>query len=84
MITNPHAGCVIAYADLSECYSRKHIADMASTSPTEIAGNTGYTWSELDKHEHTEGPWCFVLTNVEPLMVPVPAKGKQGFWEWNQ
>jgi hypothetical protein len=26
--------------------------------------------------------WAWPLTNIEPLVVPVPARGQQGFWEW--
>lgn len=38
---------------------------------------------ELANHEHANGPWCFVLENVRRID-PVPARGAQGFWEWNQ
>lgn len=80
----PDAGCVIALADLVECYAIEHIIDMASKSPGTRAGNSPYTWRDLAYHEHTEGPYCFVLANVDPLMWPDPAKGKQGFWEWER
>lgn len=39
---------------------------------------------EQRAHEHAEGPWCFVLTNVRRLDHPVPVRGAQGFWEWHE
>lgn len=34
------------------------------------------------QHEHTEGPWCWVLSDVRPIE-PIVATGKQGLWEWD-
>lgn len=30
------------------------------------------------------GPFGFFLRDPQPLVVPVPAKGKQWFWEWEE
>lgn len=38
----------------------------------------------LREHEHTEGPWCWVLENVLQLPEPVPASGAQGIWLWSE
>lgn len=35
----------------------------------------------LREHEHTEGPWCWVLTNRVIFDEPVPWKGAQGLFE---
>ncbi len=35
-------------------------------------------------HEHANGPWCFILADVQRLPTPIPARGAQGFWEWIQ
>ena len=34
----------------------------------------------LATHLHTEGPFCFVLTDVRPLAKPIPFRGAQGFF----
>jgi hypothetical protein len=34
-------------------------------------------------HEYSEGPWCWILSDIYPLTPPQPAKGSQGLWEWN-
>jgi hypothetical protein len=38
-------------------------------------------WPWLAGHQHVEGPYCFVLTYVRRFKEPIPAKGKQGFWD---
>lgn len=34
------------------------------------------------QHEHTEGPFCWVLQNVRRFREPLPARGMPGLWEW--
>ena len=41
-------------------------------------------WQHLRDHEHANGPWCFVLENIKRLPQPIPARGAQGFWEWDE
>lgn len=38
-----------------------------------------YPW--LKDHEHTNGPWCWVLEDVTRYEAAVPWKGAQGMWE---
>ena len=38
-------------------------------------------WSWLAGHQHTEGPWCWVLTEVRRLPQPFYCNGKQGLWD---
>lgn len=42
---------------------------------------------ELPRHLQSRadaiGPWCWVLEGVRPI-VPVPARGSLGLWEWSQ
>ena len=35
---------------------------------------------ELQAHEHANGPWCWVLTDVLRLDAPVTCNGMQGLW----
>ena len=32
-------------------------------------------------HEHANGPWCWILSGVGRLLVPVPWRGAQGLWD---
>ncbi|WP_068437016.1 ASCH domain-containing protein [Magnetospirillum sp. XM-1] len=34
--------------------------------------------------DYTPGRWAWLLTDVQPLATPIPAKGKQGWWEWDE
>lgn len=40
-----------------------------------------------DEHilgDFTPGRFAWMLTNIKPLPEPIPAKGKQGIWEWER
>ena len=39
------------------------------------------TIEEIRAHEHTLGPWCWILADVRRL-APVPARGRLGLWDW--
>ena len=43
---------------------------------------SSHTFGQLLDHEYTEGPWCWVLDDVRKLHEPIPARGRQGLWEW--
>lgn len=36
----------------------------------------------LRDHEHANGPWCWVLTDIERFAVPIPCRGAQGLWDY--
>lgn len=63
-------GAVIATATLVDCL---HIDAVERGEHTRI-----YPW--LRDHEHTVGPWCWVLADVAAIPEPVPARGAQGLW----
>lgn len=33
--------------------------------------------------DFTPGRWAWLLTDIEPLAEPAPARGRQGVWEWS-
>jgi activating signal cointegrator 1 len=33
--------------------------------------------------DYSSGRWAWLLTDIEALKDPAPAKGKQGWWKWN-
>lgn len=43
----------------------------------------GIDRADFNLHEHTEGPWCWVLKDIRRLPEPVPAKGRLGLWDWD-
>lgn len=64
-------GAVVAIATLADCihFDRIQMDHIARK----------YPW--LKDHEHTNGPWCWVLEDVKRLAEPVPARGQQGLFE---
>jgi len=34
--------------------------------------------------DYTPGRWAWLLADIAPLAVPVPAKGRQGLWTWDE
>ena len=38
-------------------------------------------WSEIQRHEHTEGPWCWVLSDIKQLCELIRCNGMQGLWD---
>jgi hypothetical protein len=37
---------------------------------------------EVLRHEHTEGPYAWILRDVIKLDPPIEARGQQGLWDW--
>jgi len=81
-------GMVIAKCRLIACFDMKQAVVLAHREalPQELVNsgwNLNHMWSVLN-HEHTEGPWCWLLSDVVQLAEPVPARGQQGLWEWHE
>lgn len=75
----PH-GAVIAVADLVACVSIEWAeSKMHDDCRDHAVVAPGIFLADLLWHEHTEGPWCWVLANVQAI-TPVPWKGAQGLW----
>jgi hypothetical protein len=75
------SSCIVAICDLVACMP---IASMRQISRGQKVGNTDLTLGDILDHEHAEGPYCWVLQNVRPLIPPVPYKGAQGLWEYQE
>lgn len=65
-------GAVVAIADLVACV---HINSVR-------AGTYDRQFPWLQKHEHTSGPWCWIVDHVNPIG-PWPYTGAQGLFEIN-
>ncbi len=37
-------------------------------------------WPWLEQHEHTEGPWCWILQECHRFDKPIPYRGAQGLF----
>lgn len=69
-------GSVIATGILACCW---HIDRCPLPPRHHYHGPDHFAW--VARHPHTLGPYCWVLEDVVPLAVPVPAIGRQGIWQ---
>lgn len=61
-------GAIVGVCNLVAC-----LEVAAHTWPSEYA--------HLKDHEHANGPWCLVLTDIKRFKQPVPARGALGLWK---
>lgn len=78
-------GCVIAIARLTACVTLEAIfsAEEQSSERKRLIPGTSRNWSEAARHKHAEGPFCWILEEVQKID-PVAAVGKQGLWNWDR
>ncbi len=78
-------GAVIAVAELVGCYSIEQIlANDADPTMRKLRINGSiWNWSEAARHQHAEGPFCWILQNIQPIE-PVQCRGSQGLWKWER
>lgn len=77
-------GAIIATADLVDCIRVSHpifhydhrVVAVALENGEEISGN------EYVFGDYTPERYAWKLENIKMLNVPIPAKGKQGLWNW--
>lgn len=67
-------GAVVAIAQLIDCLQ---IVDIQLGKH-----DRKHPW--LRVHDHTSGPWCWVLQEVRPLAKPIPYRGAQGLWTFDE
>lgn len=82
-------GCVIATAELVGCHKMVLHGGrgMSSSSPGWLETDRGIyepSEQELLFGDWTPGRYAWELRNVKMLDTPVPAKGKQRIWEWEE
>lgn len=70
LVSDMRFGAVVAIATLADCL---HISKIRADVER---------YARLNEHEHTEGPYCWVLESIATLPAPVLEKGSQGLWNW--
>lgn len=74
-------GALVGRCDLVGCVPRGMLDVNLSNDDLARSSEISSRWPWLAKHEHANGPWCWVLDNVERFAVPVPMKGRQGLFD---
>ena len=77
-------GVVLCRVKLVACIELKEIQHFAKHRLEALAPGTEKFWSEIARHKHAEGPWCWVLQDVKRYREPISARGRQGLWEWDE
>lgn len=70
-------GAIIGVANLADCVELKIFESGIARVPEHAMRR----WPWLVAHEHTEGPFCFVLTECRRFKKPIPYRGAQGFFD---
>lgn len=74
--------CVIAVCDLVGCLHIKTI-QAAYEKGEGIEGYTAQAIAQMAEHEHAEGPYCWLLKNIQKLRQPVSVRGRQKLWNFD-
>jgi len=76
------SGCIVAVARLVACVRIGAIQfnDAMPAHRKCIVPGTTKNWSEVARHKHVEGPWCWILEDVVKLETPVPLRGAMGLF----
>lgn len=82
---NLPTGVVIATSILSDCLG----IGRSNGEHRSAAGDTGIHWIPLRSNEYAfgfyaPGRYAWKLEDVQYLNEPIPAKGQQGLWNWNE
>jgi activating signal cointegrator 1 len=84
--TYPH-GVILGHVQLVACETLERMRELAAEFgddyrlPSEEP-HVSRSIIELLEHNHTWGPVCWILENPVMFREPIPAKGRQGLWEW--
>ena len=70
-------GAVIGICDLAGCF---HVHPAFGCMKLIVPQPARIKWPWLVGHEHTEGPYCFVLTTVRRFIKPIPWTGAHGIF----
>jgi len=70
-IPNMDFGAIVGECHLVACF---HIEQI-------LTGRQPERWSYLSEHIHCEGPFCFVLEEIQRFAKPIPFVGSLGFFD---
>lgn len=73
-------GGIVAVADLVACVRLSNVVGHVAHDCQELA-RLSIDRMHFLNHEHTEGPWCWILQNVQPCDF-VKVQGAQGIWNF--
>ena len=96
VINNLPTGCIVATCELTGIYSTNSNILSFESNDISISSKTGVSVGahklfqlppaepELSFGDYSPGRFAWVLENIQPLLLPVPAKGALSLWEWDK
>ena len=75
---------VLCVVDVVGCLPISVIRHQALSQPGSTVPEMSMTWSDLFRHVHTEGPVCWLLSNLRRYTEPIPQTGARGLWTWHE
>ncbi|MNW41809.1 ASCH domain protein [compost metagenome] len=85
-VDNLPTGAVVAIATLSDCQSsigeKYQLREGVWEDGYYLSDETFIGYPEYELGDFTPGRFAWELSNVQQLAEPIPAKGQQGFWNW--
>ncbi len=67
-------GAVLGIGVISDCISLEKARTLHYSHPL--------GW--VKDHRHTSGPYLWIIEHTQKLIKPVPARGAQGLWNWDE
>ncbi|MCY7484310.1 ASCH domain-containing protein [Paenibacillus alvei] len=90
-VDNLPTGTVVATCQLEDCWEVVGESDFPETGTVVLNDSTGTKMvgitpdnNELYFGDYSKGRFAWEIDAVKWLEVPIPAKGQQGLWNWNQ
>ena len=77
-LTEYPTGAIVAVARLVACY---HLESLDATRRHEKLHSCELKIGDILQHEHTEGPFCWILVGVRKLPTTITYRGAQGLFE---
>jgi hypothetical protein len=84
-VDNLPTGAVVAIAVLNECFSVKRdiLGGMVLLESDKRSTHFSTRDNEYHYGDYSSGRYAWELTEVQQLSKQIPAKGQQGFWNWD-
>lgn len=71
-------GAIVGVANLADCVK---LETRPGWNGGVVPDHAKRRWPWLLQHEHTEGPYCLVLTECRRFEKPIPYRGAQGLFD---
>lgn len=75
-------GAVVATCELVDVVTTDHPGELPGWIALDTRGAPYVDANEATLGDYSPGRYAWLLDNIVALKEPIPAKGKQGLWEW--